>query len=82
MRHSSVVLLVVIQLGAFFGTLAVGKLGILSGEMAALAALVVWFALGLPLSFTAVDIVAHWQLTPAREDRPLTAIRPRSSTAA
>jgi hypothetical protein len=76
MRHSGVVLLVIIQLTAFFGTLSLGKTGLVSGEVAACAAIIVWFAVGLPLSFTAVDIVARWQVRPAREDRPLTNRQP------
>ena len=82
MRHSGVVLLVIIQLAAFFGPLALGKTGIVSGELSAFAALLVWFALGVPLSYAAVDIVARWQITPQREKQPLSAIRSRSSSVA
>jgi hypothetical protein len=82
MRHSSAVLLVIIQLAAFLGTLSLGKTGVVSGELAAGAALVVWFLVGLPLSFIAVDIVTRWQLRPEREQQPLTAIRSRSSSVA
>ena len=76
------VLLVIIQLTAFLGTLSLGKTGVLSGELAACAALIAWFVIGLPLSFTAVDIVARWQLRPAREQQSMSAIRPRSSSVA
>jgi hypothetical protein len=82
MRHSGTVLLVVIQLAAFLGTLSLGKSGFLSGELAACAAVVVWFVVGLPLSYTAVDLVARWQLKPQTEQRSLTPIRPRSSSIA
>jgi hypothetical protein len=82
MRHSGTVLLVIIQLAAFLGTLSLGKTGIVSGELATCAALIVWFTVGLPLSYTAVDIVARWQLRPEREKRTLAPIRARRSSIA
>ncbi len=82
MKHSGVVLVVVIQLAAFFGTLGLGKSGFMSGEAAACAALFVWFGIGVPLSYSAVDILARWQVKPARERKPLSAMRSRSSPVA
>jgi len=82
MKHSGVVLVVVIQLAAFVGTLALGKSGFVSGEAAACAALIAWFGIGVPLSYSAVDIVARWQVKPAGERQPLPAMRSRSSSVA
>lgn len=67
MRHSSIVVLVIVQTAAFLGTLSLGKTGLISGEVAAFASVIAWFVVGVPLSYSAVDIVARWEVTPKRK---------------
>jgi hypothetical protein len=55
MRRASVVLLIVVQLAVFLGTLVLGIVGTLSGEAAGCLAIVVWFLIGLPSSYVAAD---------------------------
>jgi hypothetical protein len=55
---------ILIQFGAFTGPLALGMNGVISGELAGLIAMVLWFCAGLPLSYKALD------RPPLRESRP------------
>jgi hypothetical protein len=57
MTRGSLTLLIATQLAVFLGTLSIASTGILSGEAAACAAIVVWFVVGLPLSYAVVDAV-------------------------
>ena len=49
-----------IQLGIVLGPLALGVVGLISGGAACLASLGAWFLLGIPLSYSAVDIWSTW----------------------
>jgi hypothetical protein len=45
----------VIQLAVFLGPLVAARAGVIAGQLAALAAVGIWFVAGLPLSFAVVD---------------------------
>ncbi len=56
MIRGSLLLLVATQLAVFLGTLSIATTGFMSGEAAACAAIVLWFLVGLPLSYAVADV--------------------------
>jgi hypothetical protein len=48
-----------IQLVVLFLPLAAGVVGLISGGMAGLSAVLTWFVLGIPLSYAAIDRLAR-----------------------
>ena len=77
MPPAGVVLPTVIQLGVFLTPLGLARQGFISGEVAFLTAIVGWFAIGMPLSYSATDHVRHW--TASRAARPQSVSAPRSA---
>jgi hypothetical protein len=55
MTRGSLILLIATQLAVFLGILSIASTGLISGEAAACAAIVVWFVAGLPLSYAVAD---------------------------
>ena len=51
---------IIIQLGILLVPLAPGVAGLISGGTAGLASIGAWFLLGIPLSYSAVDIWSTW----------------------
>ena len=56
-----------IQLGIVLGPLALGVVGLISGGTAGLASIGAWFLLGIPLSYSAIDI---WSTRRVRKPSP------------
>jgi hypothetical protein len=77
MTRGSLTLIVATQLAVFLGTLSLASTGLISGEAAACAAIVLWFVVGLPLSYAIADVAAARRL-PARDEKA-PAYRLRSS---
>jgi hypothetical protein len=74
------VLATVIQLGTFLAPLVLARAGSMSGEVAGLIAILGWFVVGMPLSYTVADKVARRRaLRASREGDRLTSIPARSS---
>ena len=71
----------VIQLGIFLAPLALARAGMISGEVAGLVAILGWFVIGMPLSYTVADTVARRRAlrTSGERDR-VTSIPARAST--
>ena len=57
---------ILVQAIAFLGPLAVAAAGLLSGELAGLSAPILWFCVGVPLSYRFLDRPAHPQPTLSR----------------
>jgi hypothetical protein len=55
MIRGSLILLIATQLAVFLGTLSIATTGLITGEAAACAAIVIWFVAGLPLSYAVAD---------------------------
>jgi hypothetical protein len=55
MTRGSLILLIATQLAVFLGTLSIATTGVVSGEAAACTAIVLWFVVGLPLSYAVAD---------------------------
>ena len=55
MTRGSLILLIATQLAVFLGTFSTATTGLISGEAAACAAIVLWFVVGLPLSYVVAD---------------------------
>ncbi len=66
MTRGSLIVLVATQLAVFLGTLSIATTGLISGEAAACAAIVLWFVVGLPASYAAADAA---QARRARRER-------------
>ena len=60
---------VTIQLAALAAPILLGLTGEISGGVAGLASVVMWFVLGVPLSYTAIDRHAAHQARQARRSR-------------
>ena len=58
---------IIIQLGIVLGPLALGVVGLISGGTAGLASIGAWFLLGIPLSYSAIDI---WSTRRVRKPSP------------
>jgi hypothetical protein len=61
---------VFIQLAALAAPILLGLTGDLSGGVAGLASVVLWFALGVPLSYTAIDSHAARRARRSRRTQP------------
>ena len=55
MTRASLILLIATQLAVFLGTLSIATTGLISGEAAACAAIILWFVVGMPLSYAVAD---------------------------
>jgi hypothetical protein len=81
MRRVSLILLIAVQLAVFLGALGLGMAGTLSGEAAGCLAILAWFVLGLPLSYSAAEL-SETQLAKreaARNQRPAPVQVPRTA---
>lgn len=58
MRFGYLLTAAVIQLFVLFLPLAGGLVGLISGGLAGLIAVVGWFAVGIPMSYAAIDALA------------------------
>lgn len=68
-----------VQVAVFLTPLAMAPLGVMSGEMAGLIAIVLWFVLGTPLSYAVLDR-ARARRVRARHPRPsLTPVQGRTA---
>ena len=67
MSFGGLLTVIFIQLGIVLGPLALGVVGLISGGAACLASLGAWFLLGIPLSYSAVDI---WSTRRVRNPSP------------
>ncbi|MGB2718062.1 MAG: hypothetical protein WBC51_28000 [Vicinamibacterales bacterium] len=81
MRFGYLLTAAAIQLFVLFLPLAGGLVGLISGGLAGLIAVVGWFAVGIPLSYSAIDALATRQEHAAeRSKMPSPAARIPSAT--
>ena len=57
MNAVGILLVIVVQLGMFLSPLLLARAGFVGGEAAALAAIVSWFVIGMPVSYAVADRV-------------------------